>query len=287
MRVLALFSILASGSCQEQDSLSLLQTHAVKEHGPRCYFSSEKAGMYIGGCVAGCKEFSTLPEAQAFCLTESRCGGVTKRGPAQGGKFEVRSGPTFATSPSGETSWLCGEKEEASDPKAECKAARAARKDTKKAKKDAKAALKAAKDALKAAKGEDKAAKDAISEACQKKEKEPAGPCELTDECGPGGVTGKLMPDGSVGKCSKCGWALGDGNGKKEVKVGMADDPEACIAMVKASAQCTGANAVTYNDPRTKSTTGGRMCFCEWEETSYFCSAHSSPTQTGFITCLL
>ena len=51
--------------------------------------------------------YSSLEEAKAACLENSRCKGITQE-PRNGGRYTLRKGPTLheGKSPSGETSWV-------------------------------------------------------------------------------------------------------------------------------------------------------------------------------------
>jgi hypothetical protein len=68
-----------------------------------CAWSDEQKGMYLAGCAAGCKAFTSLAGAKAACEAEASCGGVTKRGGAD--EYELRAGSSPAASPAGELSW--------------------------------------------------------------------------------------------------------------------------------------------------------------------------------------
>lgn len=72
---------------------------------PACVFSAAQPNTYLAGCDAtNCAAYGTLADAQAACLADVTCGGVTQ---SAGGKahYELRQGDVPQTSPDGETSW--------------------------------------------------------------------------------------------------------------------------------------------------------------------------------------
>eukprot|EP01062_Namystynia_karyoxenos_P074682 TRINITY_DN7162_c0_g1_i1.p1 TRINITY_DN7162_c0_g1~~TRINITY_DN7162_c0_g1_i1.p1 ORF type:complete len:853 (+),score=247.35 TRINITY_DN7162_c0_g1_i1:791-3349(+) len=69
---------------------------------PACEWSAEQKGKYVPGCDQGCKAFLSLGEAQAACIADPGCGGLTQT--ARG--YELRSGSAAQPSPSGENAWL-------------------------------------------------------------------------------------------------------------------------------------------------------------------------------------
>lgn len=74
---------------------------------PNCTFGAEQASTYLAGCPSkGCNGYATLADAEAACLKESDCGGVTME--PKGGKnpYQTRAGDTPQPSPTGESSWV-------------------------------------------------------------------------------------------------------------------------------------------------------------------------------------
>lgn len=73
---------------------------APRRSGDECHFTSPKPG-FISGCAQSCKGFPSLEEAQAACLDDPTCGGLTSSGQS----FQLRSqGRPIQPSRQGETS---------------------------------------------------------------------------------------------------------------------------------------------------------------------------------------
>lgn len=72
---------------------------------PSCTWSPIQAGTYIAGCSQNCKTFTTSSDAMAACNIDADCGGITSQ--ANGASpWELRSGTSTSSSPSGESSYL-------------------------------------------------------------------------------------------------------------------------------------------------------------------------------------
>lgn len=69
---------------------------------PPCSWSPLLPNSYLKGCSQGCKSFSSLANAQAACLADDLCGGITSSG---SDVWELRSDYVPQPSPSGEVSY--------------------------------------------------------------------------------------------------------------------------------------------------------------------------------------
>ena len=79
---------------------------------PPCAWSPPLSNQYLAGCappasassVPNCINFPTLAEAQARCVADPRCGGVTSQD-GGGPPWELRVGPNPVSSPLGEVTY--------------------------------------------------------------------------------------------------------------------------------------------------------------------------------------
>lgn len=74
----------------------------VRAGNPPCTWSGVVPG-YLAGCDRDCESFATLAEAQAACIADAGCGGVTV--PPAGGRPELRASNVPQASPTGETAY--------------------------------------------------------------------------------------------------------------------------------------------------------------------------------------
>ena len=72
---------------------------------PACTWSAVQPGTYLAGCDAeNCKAFPTAAAAEAACVADLTCGGITSQA-AGAAPFELRAGNVPTTSPTGEASY--------------------------------------------------------------------------------------------------------------------------------------------------------------------------------------
>jgi hypothetical protein len=68
---------------------------------PACTWSALQADAYLAGCDDNCKAFDVLADAQATCIADLGCGGVTYNE----NKWELRAGNQPLQSPAGESTY--------------------------------------------------------------------------------------------------------------------------------------------------------------------------------------
>lgn len=77
----------------------------ITDNLPTCAWSTLQSGMYLAGCdVTNCASYPTVAEAEAACITDITCGGITSQANGNG-PWELRQGNQPLASPTGENTY--------------------------------------------------------------------------------------------------------------------------------------------------------------------------------------